>query len=291
MEWRTGFLTRARATRVTDPGAVAGEEAAHHNGAAAALESGAVPPKRFTALIAASSIFVVALAVAGFSLRWSYYYNFGLQNIISDAPLSSLAVSAVEILRTPESIYDLILLALVVLIPFQLLLGLVRWLSHSPHRAIRRAADIAATFLGLNNALFTDVILAGLVVFVAFRAGAIAGSRDYLNNVDESKSRLPRVTAIASIGEEGGKAAALPINCDTRPLLERTPTAAPAFIGDAQTVTRLKGAIACSSETRSWRLLHRDEKFVYLFLTVSGPGKNPETLIIPNSDRLTLVLQ
>jgi hypothetical protein len=123
------------------------------------------------------------------------------------------------------------------------------------------------------------------IVPVAFRAGGIAGSRDYLVNVVETTSRLPRVTAIANTAE----AVAFPIACDTRPLLDRTPRAAPAFVGDPQTV--LISAIACSSDTQSWRLLYRDDKFVYLFLTVTQFGRRPETLVIPNGDRLTLVLQ
>ena len=245
----------------------------------------------FKALIAASSFFVLVLAVAGFSLRWNYYYNFGLQNIVIEAPLSSLAVSAVEIIRTPENIGTLLLLGLEFLVPYQILLGLLQWLSNSRHLVLKRSFEIAARFSGLDNALIPDIIRASLIVFVAFRAGGIAGSRDYLVNVVEATSRLPRVTAIANPATDAAKTAPFPIACDTRPLLDRTPGAALAFVGDPQTVTQLKGGIACSSDTQTWRLLYRYDRFAYLFLTVTQLGRRPETLVIPNGDRLTLVLQ
>jgi hypothetical protein len=282
---------RARRTHPAKTAAVRDDKAPPDEGGPKALEPNGASPIPFKALIAASSFFVLVLSVAGFSLRWNYYYNFGLQNIVIEAPLSSLAVSAVEIIRTPENIGTLLLLGLEFFVPFEILLGLLRWLSNSRHPVLKRSGEIAATFSGLDNALFADIVRASLIVFVAFRAGGIAGSRDYVVNVVEATSRLPRVTAIANPAEDAAKTAPFPITCDTRPLLDRTPGTAPAFVGDPQTVIRLKGGVACSSDTQSWRLLHRDDKFAYLFLTVTELGRRPETLVISNADRLMLVLQ
>jgi hypothetical protein len=268
-----------------------GEAPSPYSSRAVPLETSESKSTPFKALLAASSFFVLVLAVAGFSLRWSYYYNFGLQNIVIEAPLSSLAVSAIEIIRNPENIGTLLLLALILLVPFELAMWLLRWLSSSRHPLMNQYSEIALTISGLNNALVVDIIRASLIVFVAFRAGAIAGSRDYLTNAVEGTSQLPRVTAIANAAEESEKSMPFPVACDTRPLLDRTPEAAPAFIGDPQTIIRLKSAISCSSDSQSWRLLFRDDKFIYIFLAVPKIGRRPETLVIPNSNRLTLVLQ
>jgi hypothetical protein len=250
--------------------------------------AGALP---FKALIATSSFFVLVLAVAGFSLRWNYYYNFGLQNIVTEAPLSSLAVSAVEIIRTPENIGTLLLLVIQFMVPFQLALWFLRRLSNSRNDLSRRIGEISTGVLGLDSALLVDLLRAGLVVFVAFRAGGIAGSRDYLVNAVEATSRLPRVTVIANTVDGEAKGNPLPIVCDTRPLMDRTGLTAPAFVGDPQAVMRLGAGSACSSDAQSWRLLYRDDKFAYLFRTVLQPGIRPEMLVLPSSDRLTLVLQ
>jgi hypothetical protein len=256
------------------------------------METDDASPRPFKALIAASSFFVVVLAVAGFSLRWTYYYNFGLQNIVIEAPLSSLAFSAVEIIREPENIVTLLRLGLEFLVPFEILLWVLQRLSRSPRPFLRRNNEIAAIFSGLRGSLFADVIRASLIVFVAFRAGGIAGFDDYKVNVVDGTSQLPRVTAIVNPADDAAKNAAFPFACDTRPLVDRTtPTAVPAFVGDPQTVTRINSGITCSSDTQRWRLLYKDDKFVYIFLTVTEYGPRPETLIIPNSDRLALVLQ
>jgi len=36
----------------------------------------------FSALIKASSLIVAVLYLAGFSFRWGYYYNFGVQHLV-----------------------------------------------------------------------------------------------------------------------------------------------------------------------------------------------------------------
>ena len=71
----------------------------------------------FKALLAAWSLVVVVLAVAGFSSRWNYYYNFGLQSLVFQVLVTSLPVYAIEIVRDPENLADLLRLAILCCFP------------------------------------------------------------------------------------------------------------------------------------------------------------------------------
>ena len=250
--------------------------------------------KPFAGLLAPSSFAFAVLVVAGFSLRWSYYYNFGLQSIVLQAPIASLPVSAIEILRSPEHIGVLVWLAVKFLVPFQAVLFAVRAARRSSRKRIARAVALVDGALMTDSPLVVETIRVCLIVYVAFAAGNEAGTGDYFHNVVETTSKLPRVTAVlqrggSDIGKTGN---ILPIVCDTRPPLERTSTSDPPFIGAPEAIQLLRGGDACSSAERSWRLLYRDDKFIYLFLTVPTElGIRPPTLILPNSDNLTLIIQ
>lgn len=245
----------------------------------------------FKALLAAASLFVVVLGTAGFSLRWSYYYNFGLQDLVLKVPLASMAVAAVEILRAPHSIATLVLLIIEIYVPFQIVLTVLRLLCSAERPHVRRVARTVAKWSGLGSDLFVDVIRASLIVFVAFRAGAIVGSRDYQVNVVESTSRLARVTLLSPSDTEATKRKSLLVTCDTRPPFDNAPLIEPAFVGDPDALARLNGGAACSTATRTWRLLHRDDQYVYIVLTVSEVGRRPDMLAVPAGEGLTLILQ
>ena len=151
------------------------------------------------------------------------------------------------------------------------------------------------SLLGLNSPLIVDSVRASLVIYTAFIADAVAGTRDYTYNVQEATSALPRVSAVALANPSDTKeqGVQLPIASDTRQLKDRSTTEDPRFIGDVQIIRRLIGGGACSSaETGSWRLLFRDDKFVYLFATVrKAAGVRPYTLVLPIADRLALVME
>lgn len=240
---------------------------------------------------------VVVLATAGFSSRWNYYYDFGLQDLVFQTPLTTLPIYAIEVIRRPDNLVDLIGVAALLLVPFELLrvAGTLLADAFASRLARRpRTALIAATLrtLGARGGLTVDAIRAGLIVLVAFIVGGIAGTRDYRTNVVESTSRLPRVTAILP-DQPGAKEATphLPFPCDTRPLADRPSTPDPPFVGDPGMVRYMRGGGACSSEGRSWRLLFRDDKFVYLFATIPDYTGRPDTVVLPNSDALTLVMR
>ena len=59
--------------------------------------------KAFGALIGAASIVVAVLFVAGFSYRWSYYYNFGLNHLLFGFSVDSVLASAIELIRKPAN--------------------------------------------------------------------------------------------------------------------------------------------------------------------------------------------
>jgi hypothetical protein len=149
---------------------------------------------------------------------------------------------------------------------------------------VRNATRAIMRIVALDNRLLTEAIAAGLVMLIAFRAGGDAGYRAYQANVLESTSNLPRVTAIVHSGD-----APAPIVCDTRTFKDPQPPRR--FVGDARVLDSLLAGAACSMEGRSWRLLLRDERFVYLFATVTDARLRPQTLVLPDGGDLTLVLQ
>jgi hypothetical protein len=248
-----------------------------------ATETRAAP---FRALIAGWSLIIVVLSVAGYSFRWTYYYNFGLQSLVLAAPLASLPVYSIEILRSWESLIDLIRLAIVYLVPLQVALLALKRGRDSGYASVRTGTRLILRLLAIDNSFVVQAIVAALIIFIAFRVGGEAGYRNYRNNVVEKTSRLPRVTAIAPAGS-----AVLSIPCDKRLLKERESSVPPPFVGDSDVPAQLGAGKACSSDERSWRLLLRDDKFIYLFATVPDAAQRPETLVLPNNDNITLVFR
>ena len=47
-------------------------------------------PAPFKALLSGWVLIVVVLSVAGYSFRWNYYYNFGLQSLVLSADRKSV---------------------------------------------------------------------------------------------------------------------------------------------------------------------------------------------------------
>ncbi|ADW16776.1 hypothetical protein Despr_0600 [Desulfobulbus propionicus DSM 2032] len=243
-------------------------------------------PAPFKALLSGWSLIVVVLSVAGYSFRWNYYYNFGLQSLVLSAPLESLPVYAIEIARNPRFFIDLLQLGLVYLLPCQLTLLALRRAADVENEKIRTATRFVVHALALDKPLLVDALLALLLLIVAFQAGGEAGYRAYLTNAAEGTSRLPKVTVISRIDSK------LPfIGCNTSTFKKSDPSMTPRFVGEPSVIDSLMAGKACTSEQWSWRLLLRDEKFVYLFATVKDPKERPETLVLPNSEDITLVFR
>lgn len=253
----------------------------------------------FKALLAAWSLVVVVLAAAGFSSRWNYFYNFGIQNLVYQVPLATLPVYAIQIIRDPANLLDLLRWTAMLIVPFEILRLLAAWAAGAIRERwqdrLRWAEEgslekVLARLVSPSDGLVVDALRAGLIVYVAFVVGGTAGTRDYWLNVVEATSRLPRVAAILPAGGSDATAK-LPFVCDTRPLLERRARTEPPFVGDRAMIQYLSGGGGCSSAERSWRLLFRDDEFVYLFATVSSTSGRPDTLVLPDSGELTLVMR
>jgi hypothetical protein len=242
----------------------------------------------FKALLAGWSLVIAVLSVAGYSFRWTYYYNFGLPSLVLTAPLASLPVYAIEIIRNPDNLAHLVKLIVLYLLPLNLALLALKRARNFQHTTLRAGARFVIRLLALENPFVVESMTATLLLFIAFHVGGEAGYRAYLNNALESTSKLPRATLISMTGSPE-----LPqsIACDTRALKDRGVTVTPPLIGDPMEAVRLGGGAACSNDNRSWRLLLRDDKFIYLFATVRTVGERPETLVLPNSDKTTLVLR
>src|SRR5690349_15050108 len=57
----------------------------------------------FGMLLGSSSLILAILFVAGFSYRWSYYYNFGLRYLALQVPVQSTVIGAIDLVRTPAN--------------------------------------------------------------------------------------------------------------------------------------------------------------------------------------------
>jgi hypothetical protein len=233
----------------------------------------------FASLLAVSSLVLALLLVAGFSYRWTYFYNFGLRDLALQVPAQSIAINALELIRTPR---DAVVTFSIVVLPFVALnvalFLLVRYLPRS------------ARSLGLENRLVSDSLRAIVLIYSAYWAGSQSGWEKFKAHVVESASNtLPTVTAVLTAGSPDN---ALPFSCkpgdwDTT---ENTPKALPSLIGAPNALRELREGLACNTpNSRSWRMLYRDEKFVYLFATGSGAGR-PLTVVLPNTDRVVLIL-
>jgi hypothetical protein len=114
---------------------------------------------------------------------------------------------------------------------------------------------VAVAGFSLDNELTVDAIRAGLLIWVAFHAGGVVGYRNHCLNVDERTSRLPRATVVF-LGNDGDVKP--PFACDANSPDNKTVAAMPTFVGDAATMLFNASGAACSSPTRSWRLLCRN---------------------------------
>ena len=113
----------------------------------------------FAALIGVSSLLAALLYVAGFSYRWSYFYNFGVQHLVYKLGFQSFLITALELIRTPRNIV-LVLLAIVIpVLVLNLLLAGVAKAADSNKRSLRRVA-IPLGWIGLQSQLVVDLLRA-----------------------------------------------------------------------------------------------------------------------------------
>jgi hypothetical protein len=245
-----------------------------HSQKSAPKEAGAP----FASLLAAPSLVLALLLVAGFSYRWTYYYNFGLRELALQGPVSSVAINALELIRTPQNAVVSFCIAVIPLLMLNAALVLLgRFLPHS------------SRFLGLENRLVSDSLRAVVLIYSAYWAGSVTGWEKFRAHVNESTSTLPTVTAVVT---SGSAESAFPFSCKQVDWSksENSERALPPLIGAPSALTDLRDGLSCNTpNSRSWRMLYRDDKSVYLFAAGSGMGR-PLTVVLPSTDSLVLIL-
>jgi hypothetical protein len=243
-------------------------------------------PQPFRALIAALSLVIGVLYLAGFSYRWSYYYNFGAQHLVFGLNFQSFLIAAMEMIREPRNLVLTILSLLVSINLVNLLVRIFREADEPQNRGIfGKALRGFGQYLGFQNELVTDVIRAVVIVYVVYVLSSAMGyARFRQHAVNSPANTLPIVTVI--VEREGKQDFILGCGQETDSL--------PNAIGDAKAVRVIQEAHrTCSLDTRVWRLLYRDDKSIYVFASDSADiiqNGRPLTIVIPN-EKVSLVME
>ena len=241
----------------------------------------------FGALIASSSLVVAVLYLAGFSYRWSYYYNFGLQNLVFNFSFQSFLMTSMEMIRQPESLLLSALSLICSLVFVNVLIAAIQRAGRleSP-TLLRRVVTAAVRMLGFENPLVTDAIRALTIIYVVYMLSSSMGYTRFKEHIVNSpRNTLPAVTAV--IEKEGNRNVVLACGQESESPVN--------LIGDARAVRLIQQSHGtCSLDARVWRLLYRDDKFVYLFASKAAEdikGGRPLTIVLPNTDRMFLVME
>jgi hypothetical protein len=244
--------------------------------------------KPFAALLGVSTLLLGLLFVAGFAYRWSYYYNFGVQHLVFTLGYQSFLVTAFELVRTWANGRLVVIYVVAPLLALALGVALLRRIARSDGAAglaVRHVGDIT----GSSSMLVLDLLRTAIVVLGTFRAGYTAGYRAFqAHALNTANNPLPVVTVLFG----GADAAARPthaIRCGAEPGAGDAPPFVGGSVADLQSFHR-----TCNSATTTWRLLYRDENFVYVF---ASEGKDPRslrrplTMILPDAKDTLLILK
>jgi hypothetical protein len=242
----------------------------------------------FGSLIAASWIVVAVLYVAGFSYRWSYYYNFGVQHLVLQQSVQSFLIAAIELVRQPGSAGLTILYVLLPLVLLNTTLALLTRAYGDVARSRRhRTMQTVIRVLGLDSAFLRDALRAVVLLYGCYMVSSEIGSAAFRRDVVDSPFNvLPRVTVLF---HRAADETAVPLGCGIADLQHVQ------VIGDAEGLAALQETLStCNTPTRRWRLLYRDENFVYVFAAQPADiiaGARPLTIVVPNDPKTFLVMQ
>jgi hypothetical protein len=200
----------------------------------------------FASLLAVSSLVFALLLVAGFSYRWTYFYNFGLRDLALQAPVQSIAVSALELVRTPR---DALWTFCIVVGPLLLLNAALYLLA--------RYFPQSSSFLGLKSRLGLDSLRAIVLIYSAYWAGSESGWKKFEAQITETRGNtLPTVTAVLN---RGPTESVFPFSCtpaewSSSNNSEKSEKATPPVIGAPTIIRNLREGLACNvPQSRSWR--------------------------------------
>jgi len=241
----------------------------------------------FGALIAVSSLIAALLYVAGFSYRWAYFYNFGVQHIVFKLNVQSFLITAIELIRDPAHLLVSVPVIIISLILINTVIRFITDTAGSPDRRLGRAAAVISRTFGLENSLVIDAVRAATILYATYMLSSHVGYTTFQKHIVNSpENSLPAVTAIIEKAE-GDREITLNCGAEQQESLQ--------LIGDSKKVRIIQDAFrTCNTKTRKWRLLYRDDKSIYLFASEPAEhikGKRPLTVILPNTERTYLIME
>jgi len=252
-----------------------------------------LPPRRkkaepFAALLANSTLLLGLLFVAGFAFRWSYYYNFGVQHLVFSLGYQSFLVAAFELIRTWTNARLVLWYVGLPLLIAAVFVALLRQVARS-ERLVARKIRWVGDETGVSSPLVLDLLRTAIVIIGTFRAGYVAGYTAFQTGaLNTGDNPLPVVTVLY-----GGSDPNLPskaIRCGADP------------DGNGENLAFVGGNLAhlqqfrqtCNDKVVTWRLLYRDDSFIYVFASEGTDPKvmaRPLTLILPNAKDAVVVLK
>ena len=248
-------------------------------------------PAPFASLLAISSLLAALFLVAGFSYRWSYYYNFGLKDLALQISLQSVAISAMELIRTPGSALTTLLIVALPLAAFNVLVTAIRAIASRPRF---RPVVALGSSIGLSAPLFSDLARALLLFYSSYWAGSEAGYQKFMQHIVEGPDNtLPEVSVVSTgSGSKGASAFECGKTDWAHPggSTEAVGDSAHTTLGSPSALQAMAEGKACNvTGQRTWRLLYREDKYSYIFATGSV-AQRPLTVVLPNTDNQILLL-
>lgn len=250
----------------------------------AALNSGENSDRTqpFKALIAASSLIVALLYLAGFTFLWSYYYNFGVPHLAFNLNLQAILTVSLEMIKQPQNLVATALSLGGSLVIVNFLISAARRIPKWQNAGkLRKSLAVVVRMLGVENPLVTDCVRAFVVFYVIYMLSSQMGYMQFKKHIVNSKDNsLPVVTAIV----QGDQDLALACGKEWK--------ASTNYLGNGRLAREIQEYHrTCTSETTSWRLLYRDDKSIYLFASEAEAKARPLTIVLPNSDKIILVME
>lgn len=238
----------------------------------------------FSALIAASSLVAALLYVAGFAFRWNYYFNFGVQHLVFNLSFQSTLTASMDMIKKPLNlILTAVTLTGTILIVNLAITGMKKVAQSDSRNSVHRTVSATVRALGIERDLVTDSIRAAAIFYAVYMLSSQMGYWQFQEHVKNTPgNKLPAVTAV--IETEGKQNISLACGKHWDEL--------PNLVGDAKLLQSLRDYHrTCSLDDRVWRLLYRDDKSIYLFASQRDDKVRPLTIVLPNTDKVFLVME
>jgi hypothetical protein len=243
-----------------------------------------IPKQPFASLMAVSSVIVALLYVFGYSFRWSYYYNFGVQHIVYKLGYQSFLITALELLRVPRHlllVFEYGIIACVIYATFAYLIrtGVKICRKRYPDRPITFAVD----HLMARSSLISDAVVVVIMIYIAYAISQRIGYEAFLQDCRDKDNTLPKVTIALTDEKVAGKFPYVSGSVSESNVM---------VMGDAKLLQLFKNYnLAINAQNSTWRLLFRDDGYTYIFRAQSEAIGRPYVVVLPNSSNLTLIVE